>query len=252
MIFHKRVGEGRPVIILHGLFGTGDNWRTFAGMLKDQYEVILLDLRNHGRSFWSDDFNYEIAAQDVVDLMDELEIQHADIIGHSMGGKVAMTLAQNHPDRVDKLVVVDIARKKYPRGHDLIFDAIFSIEPAQLNDRKEAEDKLALKIGEQGVRQFLLKSLARDKEGGFRWKTNFKALFKSYEEILSEVEVREIKAKTLFIRGSRSSYIREEEVSRLKDYMPEAEVSVVSIDAGHWVHAERPKELFGHVSSFLG
>lgn len=252
MIFHKRVGEGRPVIILHGLFGTGDNWRTFAGMLKDQYEVILLDLRNHGRSFWSDDFNYEIAAQDVVDLMDELEIQHADIIGHSMGGKVAMTLAQNHPDRVDKLVVVDIARKKYPRGHDLIFDAIFSIEPAQLNDRKEAEDKLALKIGEQGVRQFLLKSLARDKEGGFRWKTNFKALFKSYEEILSEVEVTEIKAKTLFIRGSRSSYIREEEVSRLKDYMPEAEVSVVSIDAGHWVHAERPKELFGHVSSFLG
>ena len=252
MIFHKRVGEGRPVIILHGLFGTGDNWRTFAGMLKDQFEVLLVDLRNHGRSFWSDDFDYEIAAQDVVDLMDELEIPHADIIGHSMGGKVAMTLAQNHPDRVDKLVVVDIAQKKYPRGHDQIFDAIFSVEPALLNDRKEAEDKLALKISEHGVRQFLLKSLARDKDGGFRWKTNFKALYKNYEKVLSEVEVAEVKAKTLFIRGSRSSYIREEEVSSLAGHLPEAEVSIVSIDAGHWVHAERPKELFSHVSSFLG
>lgn len=251
MIFHKRVGEGRPVIILHGLFGTGDNWRTFAGLLKHQYEVILVDLRNHGRSFWSNDFDYDIASQDVVDLMDELKFLQADIIGHSMGGKVAMTLAQNYPDRVGHLVVVDIAHKKYPRGHDLIFDAIFSIEPTQLNDRKEAEDKLSLKIKEQSIRQFLLKSLARDKEGGFRWKTNFKALFKSYEEILSEVEVAEIKAKTLFIRGARSSYIREEEVSRLKDHMPKAEVSVISIDAGHWVHAERPQELFGHVSSFL-
>lgn len=252
MIFHKKVGEGRPVIILHGLFGTGDNWRTFAGMLKDQYQIILVDLRNHGRSFWSDDFDYQIAAQDVVELMDELEIQQADMIGHSMGGKVAMTLAQEYPDRVDKLIVVDIAQKKYLRGHDAIFEAIFSIEPAQLKDRKEAEDKLALKIKDQGVRQFLLKSLARDKEGGFRWKTNFRALYNSYEAILSEVDVSDIKGKTLFIRGSKSHYISEEEVFTLSDHLPEAEVSVVTIEAGHWVHAERPKELFDQVSSFLG
>ncbi len=252
MIFYKKVGEGRPVIILHGLFGTGDNWRTFAGMLKDQYEIILVDLRNHGRSFWSDDFDYQIAAQDVVQLMDELEIQQADVIGHSMGGKVAMTLAQEYPDRIDKLIVIDIAQKKYPRGHDAIFEAIFSIEPAQLKDRKEAEDKLVLKIKDQGVRQFLLKSLARDKEGGFRWKTNFKALYSSYEAILSEVDVLDIKAKTLFIRGSKSHYISEEEASKLSDHLSEAEVSVVTIEAGHWVHAERPKELFDQVSSFLG
>ncbi len=252
MIFYKKVGEGRPVIILHGLFGTGDNWRTFAGMLKVQYEVILVDQRNHGRSFWSDDFNYQIAAQDVIDMMDHLEIQHADIIGHSMGGKVGLTLAQKHPERVDKLVVVDIGKKKYPRGHDAIFEAIFSIEPKLLNDRQEADDKLALKIKDIGVRQFLLKSLARDKEGGFRWKTNFSALYKGYEDILSEVEVDQISAKTLFIRGSKSSYIREEEVSILKDNLTNADVSIVSLDAGHWVHAERPKELFEQVSSFLG
>ena len=220
-------------------------------MLKDQYEIILVDLRNHGRSFWSDDFNYQITAQDVIDMMDALEIQEADIIGHSMGGKVAMTLAQEYPGRVGKLVVVDIGYKKYQRGHDMIFEAIFSIEPKLLDDRKEADNKLALKINDRGVRQFLLKSLARDKEGGFRWKTNFRALYNSYEAILSEVAVANIKAKTLFIRGSKSHYIRDEEVSNLKAHLIKAEVSVVSLDAGHWVHAERPTELFEAVSSFL-
>lgn len=240
------------MIILHGLFGTGDNWRTFAGMLKDQYEVILVDLRNHGRSFWSEDFDYQIVAQDVIDMMDELDIQHADFIGHSMGGKVAMTIAQEYPERVNKLVVVDIGQKKYPRGHDKIFEAIFSIEPKLLTDRQEADDRLSLKIDNLGVRQFLLKSLARDKEGGFRWKTNFKVLYDNYEEILSEIEVDEISSSVLFIRGGKSYYISEEEVSTLVDKLPKAEVSVVSLDTGHWVHAEQPKELFDQVSSFLG
>ena len=168
-----------------------------------------------------------------------------------MGGKVAMTLAQEYPGRVGKLVVVDIGYKKYQRGHDMIFEAIFSIEPKLLDDRKEADNKLALKINDRGVRQFLLKSLARDKEGGFRWKTNFRALYNSYEAILSEVAVANIKAKTLFIRGSKSHYIRDEEVFNLKAHLINAEASVVSLDAGHWVHAERPTELFEAVSSFL-
>ncbi len=251
MIFYKKVGQGKPIIILHGLFGTGDNWRTFAGMLKEDYEVILVDLRNHGRSFWSDDFNYDIVAKDVIELMDNLDISSAYVLGHSMGGKVAMTMAHQYPDRVDKLVVVDIGHKKYSRGHDLIFEAIFSVDPPNLNNRKEAEDKLAEKIKDIGVRQFLLKSLARDKEKGFRWKTNFKILYDRYEDILSSVEVSEIRANALFVRGLKSNYIKDGDISMLKANMPKTDVSISAIEAGHWVHAERPKELFKEVTSFL-
>ncbi len=249
MIYHKSVGKGDPIIILHGLFGTGDNWRTFAGLLKDSYRVILVDLRNHGRSFWSDEFSYELAAQDVIELLDDLDISKAHVLGHSMGGKVAMTLAKAYPERVDKLMIVDIADKKYARGHDAIFDAIFSIDVSKLENRKEAEEKLALKIVDLGVRQFLLKSLARDKDQGFRWKTNFRVLHSSYEAILDEVDVQGISHQALFIRGSESPYISEKDIIQLKANVAHSEFE--TIKAGHWIHAEKPKELFDVIASFL-
>lgn len=250
MLYYKKIGEGDPLIILHGLFGSGDNWRTIGRKLSDDFMVILIDQANHSRSPWTDEWSYEQAAKDVIEVMDELELDSAHILGHSMGGKVTMTLAQMFPNRVERLIMVDIAPKAYPRGHDLIFEAIFAMNFEHINDRGDADEQLATKIGSPMVRQFLLKSLARDPEKGWRWKTNFQLLYDTYDKMVAEIPIDRIDQPSLFIRGGRSIYVSEEDIISLKANM--SDVHFVTIDAGHWVHAERPQELLSAVRSFIG
>lgn len=253
---YKESGQGEPIVILHGLFGTLDNWQTIAKGLSENYTVFTLDLRNHGRSPHVEGvFNYEIMAEDVAEFMQKNWLHEARVVGHSMGGKVAMQLALNNPDFVKKLAVIDIAPKAYPGGHEAIFAALFSLDLATLTDRKVAEMLLMDKLGnDAGTVQFLLKNLSRRPEnegGGFEWKVNLPVLFENYSEIMKGIESDfPFEKETIFIRGGNSDYIKDADFQQLMTIFPKATLETVE-GAGHWVHAEKPKELFEILNTFL-
>jgi len=249
MLYYKSLGNGPPLIILHGLFGSGDNWRTIGKQLAEHFQVILVDQANHSRSPWTETWSYEQAARDVIGVMDDLGLDQAAVLGHSMGGKVAMTLVQMFAPRVDKLIVVDIAPKRYQRGHDLIFEAVFDLDFDKIATRADADSALASRIDSPMVRQFILKNLSRDPEKGWRWKTNFQLLYDTYYKMVGEIPIDKIMHPTLFIRGGRSIYVSDEDIESIKRDLPH--VQLETIDAGHWIHAERPQELLSAVRSFL-
>ena len=248
---YKSFGEGFPVIILHGLFGTLDNWQTIAKKLAENYQVYIVDQRNHGRSPHDDTFNYEVLAEDLQAFMESQWIYEAHVIGHSMGGKTAMQFALTYPELVNQLIVVDIAPKAYEGGHQGIFEALFSLDLEKINSRKEADVLLAEKINDFGVRQFLLKNLTRNKAGGFKWKMNLPAIYQNYNQILSAIDNDDSFNKpTLFIRGGQSDYIEEGDLKEINNLFPIANLKTVE-NAGHWVHAVAPATLLNMVTSFL-
>lgn len=249
LLNHKLIGQGQPLLILHGLFGTMDNWRTFSRALEKNFRVILVDLRNHGRSFWSDEFSYELLVGDLIRLLDHLGEERVHVLGHSMGGKTALQLLNEHFDRVDKTVIVDIANKEYSPGHEQIFQAVFGLDLSRIESRKQADEHLSEKIKDFSVRQFILKSLSRNPEHGYKWKTNFQSLHNNYKAILSSVDISNIENEVLFVRGTRSSYILDEDIRRLADLVPNAQFA--DIEGGHWLHAEKPDDLYQIVRSFL-
>jgi len=190
-------------------------------------------------------------ADDLRQFMQENWIHRAHVLGHSMGGKTAMEFALRNPDMTDKLVVVDIAPKKYPPGHDLIFKALRGLDPASFSDRQEAEDALAKDIDDPGIRLFLLKNLAREKKGGFRWKMNLEGIYQNYDQILAEPTTSDpFHGEALFIRGGKSGYIDPDDESLIQQWFPEARLETME-KAGHWVHAEDPDGLYDRVHGFL-
>lgn len=247
----KTLGQGDPVIILHGLFGTLDNWQTIAKSLAELFTVVLVDQRNHGRSPHAPEFNYPILAEDLRDFMHQQWIHKAHILGHSMGGKTAMQFALDFPDMVNRLIVVDIAPHAYQGGHQEIFEALFSVKLDQLSDRKEADEQLASKIDEMGVRQFLLKNLTRQKNGGYQWKMNLPVLFERYPDILAAiVSNRTFDGPALFLRGEKSRYIQEEHLPEIESLFPHFKLETIK-GAGHWVHADQPDALLAQLTDFL-
>jgi len=247
----KTFGEGEPLIILHGLFGTLDNWQTLGKRLADHYMVYLVDQRNHGRSPHEPEMDYPRMADDLRAFMQENWIHRAHILGHSMGGKTAMEFALRNPDMTDRVIVVDIAPKTYEPGHNEIFEALRSLDPEALQDRQEADHALAKDIADRGIRMFLLKNLSRRKEGGFRWKMNLDAIYKNYERILQKPSGQEpFHGEALFIRGERSRYIQPQDEQLIHAYFPQARLETVP-RAGHWVHAEAPDALYDLVTQFL-
>ncbi len=248
---YKEFGQGDPIIILHGLFGTLDNWQTIAKQLAKDYTVYIIDQRNHGRSPHLPEFNYQILAEDLQHFMESNWIYEATIIGHSMGGKTAMQFAMEYADMIEKLIVVDIAPKAYAGGHQTIFEALFSLELDKIESRKEADAILQGKIADFGVRQFLLKNLTRNKEGSYNWKMNLPVIYENYQAILDNIQGEEpCESDTLFIRGEKSDYIQNDDLSLLQKYFPNSELKTVA-EAGHWVHAEKPKELLELVRDFI-
>lgn len=247
----KTFGEGEPLIILHGLFGTSDNWQTIGKRLADHYMVYLVDQRNHGRSPHEPEMDYPHLADDLRQFMQSQWIHRAHIMGHSMGGKTAMEFALHNPDMTDKLIVVDIAPKTYPPGHELILNALNSLNPSTITDRKEAEEALAVYIDDPGIRLFLLKNLARKKSGGFQWKMNLEAITRHYHRILEKPSPAEpFFGEALFIRGGRSDYVTDEDLDAIKTRFPHARMATIK-EAGHWVHADDPNGLYALVSEFL-
>ena len=247
----KKFGEGSPLIILHGLFGSLDNWITLAKKFSEEYTVYILDQRNHGLSFHSDEFNYDLMAQDILDFMQWQKIDSAHLIGHSMGGKTVMNFAALYPQKVQKLIVADIGPKFYPVHHTQIIKALYAIPVETLNSRKEADEKMSSMISEFGIRQFLLKNLQRDGEG-FKWKMNLDAIAKNIEEVGKSLNQNATYTKaTLFIRGSKSDYVLDGDLNLINSIFPRAKVETIS-NAGHWLHAEKPNEFYDTVINFLG
>lgn len=248
----KTFGQGPPLIILHGLFGMLDNWQTAAKQLSDTYMVFILDQRNHGRSPHVDGIDYPSMANDLREFMEENWIHEAHLLGHSMGGKTVMQFALEYPEMADKLIVVDIAPKAYAGGHQLIFEALQSLELDKVQSRTEADQKLGQLVTDLGIRQFLLKNLSRDKDsGGFRWKMNLPVIARDYPKIIAGLDTDgQFEGDTLFIRGGKSDYISPIDEEEIQQLFPSSEVQTID-GAGHWVHAERPKALLESVRTFL-
>ncbi len=248
---YKEFGQGDPVIILHGLFGTLDNWQTIAKKLAEENTVYIVDQRNHGRSPHVDSHDYSSMAEDLRQFMEDNWIYNAHLIGHSMGGKTAMQFALDFPDMVDKLVVVDISPKAYPGSHHDIFEALSSLDLDTIESRKQADEHLAQSIDDKGIRLFLMKNLTSDKEGGYKFKMNLPVLYRHYDEILDSVRGDDpFEKQTLFIRGEKSKHMEDEDEDEIKKMFPSAEIETVA-GAGHWVHAEAPVELLKLVKNFL-
>ncbi len=247
---YKKLGEGEPLVILHGLFGMLDNWFTLGKRFAEDFTVYLIDLRNHGQSPQSNIWNYNVMSDDLLEFFDEHNLSKANIIGHSMGGKTAMCFAGEHPERVKKLVVVDIAPRFYPIHHDTILEALLSIDLANLKSRNEADELLSGYISDFGTKQFLLKNLARKENDNtkFEWRFNLPMI----AENIHEVGVETTKGSTepaLFISGKKSDYIRPSDEEEIKKLYPNSEI--ISITSGHWVHTEKPEEFYTAVINFL-
>ena len=228
------------VILLHGLFGASDNLSNLARTLADHFHVHVLDARNHGRSPHTDEMGYAAMAQDVVDYLDTHDIDSAHIFGHSMGGKTAMELALSRPERIQKLLVADIAPVDYPAHHEQIFKAFAAIELSGIQQRSEVEQEFSRFIEDSAVRQFLLKSLIRDTNGKFKWRFNLEVIFKDYQNILAAPpSTGPFYGPVLFISGSESDYVLPQHRDNILSLFPKAKSKLIQ-GVGHWLHAEKP------------
>lgn len=245
-----KYGSGPVLIILHGLFGSANNFRGLARRYGEHFETYCLDLRNHGASPHDDVMSYPVMAQDVVDFMEGQGIDKAFVLGHSMGGKVAMQLALNALERVEKLIIGDIAPVRYPSHHSAIFTGLKAIDLCAISSRGEAEEILKDYVKEKGVRLFLLTNLARKAEGGFEWRINIKVLEEEYDHIAVAVSGQPYNGPTLFIRGALSDYVKDTDFETIRALFPAADIQTLA-DTGHWLHAEKPEEFSALLFDFL-
>jgi len=244
-------GQGEPLVILHGLFGSGDNWKAIARALADKFQVYLVDLRNHGRSPHADEMNYPVMAEDLLQFMAQQHLPKINLLGHSMGGKAAMTFALRHPDKIDRLVIVDITPRQYSPVHQEILDGLLALDLSKFQTLSQVEAALAPVIPEVEVRRFLLKTLKRTPEGKLYWQLNLASLNNHYHQLNGALPVTNpFQHPTLFVRGEKSPYIREEDAAAVREAFPNAEIHAVP-GAGHWVHSESPEAFLRIVREFL-
>ena len=248
-LHYREMGKGLPLIILHGLFGSSDNWQTHAKKIAEYYRVILVDLRNHGHSDWNNAFSYDLMAEDVYELVKELGLEEITMVGHSMGGKVAMRFAQQHEDLLEKLIVVDMGIKKYAMHHDNVLAAIHAVDLFNITLRSQAKKQMDPFIDSEGVKQFLLKNLYWKEKGVLSWRMNVSVLEREMDEILEQIPTKEVSIPTLFIRGELSNYIPDEDIETIEEVFFDSEFTTIS-SAGHWVHAEAPNEFADALLSF--
>ena len=245
------LGEGPPLLVLHGLFGSGTNWRGIARSLATAHRVLLVDARNHGASPHAPAMDYPAMAADVRALMDARGIDDATVLGHSMGGKTAMTLALETPERVAALAVVDIAPRRSPGDHGPLIDAMRSLDLSRVGRRGDADALLAERVADAGLRAFLLQNL-ENADGGYRWRINLDAIEACMPTLLGfdAAEGARFEGETLFVAGERSDYLTDADLPDIQRRFPRAELATVP-DSGHWVHAENPRGFLAALSSLL-
>lgn len=252
MLYSKIEGSGKPFVILHGFLGMSDNWKTLGTQFGENgFEVHMLDLRNHGRSIHSDEFNYQLMVNDVVEYCKEKDLTSIYLLGHSMGGKVAMFTATQFPDLVEKLIVADIGVKYYKPHHDEILNGLSAVDFSEKPSRSDVEEILTPYISDFGTRQFLMKSLYWKESDQLAFRFNLEAFVANKDVIgdaLSEDAIYD--KSTLFLKGANSNYILDSDSTEIKHHFPEAEIETIS-KAGHWLHAENPKDFYDITRRFL-
>lgn len=251
-ILHSKIlGDGKPFLILHGFLGMGDNWKTLGNKFAKNYQVHLIDQRNHGRSFHDDTFNYEILSKDLNDYIERYNLEKVILLGHSMGGKTVMNFAIKYPEKVSNLIVADISPKKYPAHHQDILTALNAVDFEKQKSRKEIENVLEEYIPQYGVRQFLMKNIYRKTKDTFDYRFNLKVLTDKYEEVTVGLDSNEVfEGNTLFLKGEKSGYITFEDNFIISKYFPNATIITVK-NAGHWLHADNPTDFYTETVSFL-
>ena len=245
-------GDGAPLVMLHGLFGSSDNWFNVAPRLG--CKCYALDLRNHGHSPHSEEMDYALMAGDVAEFLDAQKLEAANVLGHSMGGKVAMQLALTYPARVRKLVIVDMAPRPYSPEHQPIFEVLLALDLKQFHSRREIEDALAPGIPDLTLRRFLLKNLAHEPQDAraFKWRIPLPVIFTNYPKLCEPInpQGRRFERPALFLHGGQSPYVSEADVPQIRKLFPQAVIETIP-QARHWVHAEAPDDFVRYVSEFL-
>ncbi|MGQ1785469.1 MULTISPECIES: alpha/beta fold hydrolase [unclassified Saccharicrinis] len=265
-LFFRELGQGNTnLVIIHGLYGSSDNWLSIARLLEDKFRIFIIDQRNHGQSPHCDDMSYSLMADDIKRFMQQQKLDKTIIMGHSMGGKTAMAFALQYPDLVEKLVILDIAPKSYgsfsnyakiTNDHRSIVDALLSINPSEYTSRSSIDKALKDKIPNQMVRSFLLKNIGRDPNKQLKWKLNIQAISNNLVKIMDGVaEFEAAKAfpeekAVVLIRGANSTYVLDEDMQQVRKYFPSAQLADIP-NAGHWLHAEQTELFIKTVRYFL-
>ncbi len=265
-LFFRKYGNGPTIIIVHGLYGASDNWAGIAKKLSNHFEVYALDQRNHGRSPHSPEHSYNQMKNDLLDFMDDQQIQTSILLGHSMGGKTVIHFATSYPERVNGLIVIDIAPKSYlieskvgqrSIDHKTIIEALKRIDLKKVKTRADADLQLKQDIHSEKVRQFLLKNLHRNKDLSFSWSLNLTALEHNLSDILEGIDQKRFEKgnlvtgfPVLFIRGANSPYIQDDDIPLIKKIFPVADLVTIK-DAGHWLHVEQPELLVETINKFF-
>ncbi|MFY0603002.1 MAG: alpha/beta fold hydrolase [Flavobacteriaceae bacterium] len=251
-LLHSRIlGKGQPFLILHGYFGMGDNWKSLGNKFAENYEVHLIDQRNHGRSFHADDFDYELMVEDLYNYIVHHNLEKSILLGHSMGGKTAMLFAVEYPELIDRLLIADISPRAYKPHHNEILAGLNSIDFTVQTSRQLVDEKLAKVISEAGVRQFLLKNVYWKEKGTLDFRFNLSSLTEHNAEVgVALPSFTSYNGETLFLAGGNSGYITVSEEPIIKAHFPNSQI--VSIpNTGHWLHAEKPQEFYRLVTEFL-
>lgn len=253
-LHHQTLGQGQPLILLHGLFGSGDNWGTVAKHFSQHYQVISVDLRNHGKSPYSASQSYANMADDLLELCDALSLDRIHLLGHSLGGKVAMQFATCFPEKLEKLIVVDMAMRAYADAHTHLIDAMMAVDLSTLQSRSEVDVALSSNIPQAMVRQFLLMNLIKpainQSENNLTWRINLATLKTNYPSLLQAVcENAHYEKSCLFIRAEHSDYVQDTDIRQIKTHFANAQFA--SLPTDHWVHAEQPQAFIDVVGNFL-
>ncbi|SFS48253.1 alpha/beta fold hydrolase [Lutibacter maritimus] len=251
-LLHSTIlGKGHPFLILHGYFGMSDNWKTLGNQFSENYEVHLIDQRNHGRSFHSDYFDYELLAEDLYAYIQHYKLEKVLLLGHSMGGKVAMLFAVTYPELVDKLIIADISPKYYEPHHQSILAALNSVNFSLHNTRSKVEEALRIYMKDEGVLQFMLKNVFRKNKQTLAFRFNLHSLTVNNSEVGEALpSFTHFDGPTLFLKGENSNYITSEEIPLINAHFANAKIVTVK-NAGHWLHAENPTQFYSEVISFL-
>jgi len=259
-LFFRKYGEGPPLIILHGLYGSSDNWVSIARQLADHFEVFLPDQRNHGNSPHSKEHNYLLLKEDLKEFMDWQNIEKASILGHSMGGKTAMFFAADYPERINHLMVADISPRGYEnddssqiKSHAVIIKAMSDIDFYGIQSRDDIDIILSKSIADKRVRQFLLKNISRTDDNEFTWKLNLKTIQTEIKSIMQGLPLNQQEITgfpVFFLKGADSDYITETDFPLIYKIFPQAEIEIIP-NSGHWLHAEQPEIFIDKIRNFL-
>lgn len=249
-LHYKKFGQGQPLLILHGLFGSADNWQTLAKKFSEYFTVYLIDQRNHGHSPHEENINYDLMADDLNELIENENLNDITLLGHSMGGKTVMRFSQIYPSSISKLIIVDIGRKEYPMHHDKIIQGLSAIDLNIIRSRNGAREILSNYVVEESLLQFLLKNLYWIEKGQLAWRMNLPVIVKNMKMILAKIPAEIVLTPTLFLKGEKSNYIEESDFNDLMYYFPNSEIETI-YNAGHWLHAENPIDFYQLTMDFL-